>query len=341
MDKPRIRRLKPVPLVPALVFISFIASAGSAHAWVPAPDPASIVTLQIENDAFSIPGTDRYYTSGESLGYVLPTGEVPDFVVNLGQGLFGEGSQRLEFNVQQVIYTPVDTQVFNPNPDDRPYSGELTLHTTLIQDTDATRSLAQLSIGVVGPDSLGQTVQNGFHTIIGDTPSKGWRYQLKNEPTLDLFGGRIWRCDVASFDDGAIGIQALPQVTAQLGNSEIYAQAGAIVRIGSGLDSDFGPAVIQPAMSGTDAYTPTQPIVWYVFGGALGRVVAHDLLVQGNDFQSSRGVALVPLQGDLEVGAAVIVFGMRVSATEIFESAEFHHEAPAFQYGSIAISARF
>jgi hypothetical protein len=327
-------------LIPStLVLLPFMVSVSNAQ--VPAPDPDGIFTLQIENDAFSIPGTDRYYTSGESLGYVLPTGELPDFVANLGTGLFGEGSQRLEFNLQQVIYTPVDTQVFNPNPDDRPYAGELTLHTTLIQDTDATRSLAQVSVGVVGPDALGQTIQNGFHTIIGDTPSKGWHYQLKNEPTLDFFGGRIWRYDLASFDGGDIGVQVLPQVTAQVGNSEIYAQAGAILRIGSGLESDFGPAVIQPAMSGTDAYTPTQPIVWYVFGGAVGRLVAHDLLVQGNDFQSSRGVPLEPLQGDLEVGAAVIVYGLRVTATEIFETAEFHHEAPAFQYGSIAISARF
>jgi len=113
------------------------------------------------------------------------------------------------------------------------------------------------------------------------------------------------------------------------------------VRIGSGLDSDFGPSVIQPGITGTEAYTPTQPFVWYVFAGALGRLVAHDMLVQGNDFQSSRGVGLTPAQGSLEVGGAFILYGVRVSATEVFESAEFHHEAPAFQYGSISLSTRF
>jgi hypothetical protein len=313
----------------------------AAHAQTPPPDPGSIVTIQIENDAFSIPGTDRYYTSGERLGYVTPTGDVPDFVANFGQSVFGPGSQRLEFDLQQVIFTPVRTQVYDPNPDDRPYAGQLALHTSLVQDTDTTRSIAQVGIGVVGPASLAQSVQNGFHFLIGDTTSKGWHYQLHNEPTLDFLGGRIWRYDLASFDDGAIGVQALPQVTAQLGNTEIFGQAGAIFRVGSGLDSDFGPAVIEPAMTGTDAYTPTQPIVWYVFGGAVGRVVAHDMLVQGNDFQSSRGVALTPLQGDLEVGAALIVYGIRVTATEVFETPEFHHEAPAFQYGSIGLSARF
>jgi hypothetical protein len=322
--------------------ISFLFMLNAAQAAVPAPDPGSIITLQIENDAFSLPSTDRYYTAGQSLGYVLPTGVLPGFLSDLGHGLFGEGSQRLAFDLQQVIYTPVDTQRYDPDPYDRPYAGQLTLHTTLIQDTDSTRSLAQVSLGVVGPAGLGQSVQNGFHTIIGDKSNKGWGYQLHNEPTLDFFGGRIWRYDVGS-PDGDIGFQILPQVTGQVGNSEIYAQGGVIARFGSGLNSDFGPALIQPAMSGTDAYTPTEPFAWYVFGGALGRIVAHSLLVQGNDFQSSRGVPLTPVQADLEVGAAIIVYGLRVSATEVFETPEFHNQAAPefFQYGSVAISARF
>jgi hypothetical protein len=313
----------------------------AARAADPLNDPESIYTVQIENDSFSIPGTDRYYTSGERLGYVSPTGALPGPLAALGHGVFGNGAQRLEIDLQQVIYTPVDTQAYDPNPDDRPYAGQLALHGTIIQDTGTARSLLQASLGVVGPASLAQPVQNGFHSIIGDTSAKGWHYQLKNEPTLDFLAGRIWRYDLAVFDDGAVGVQLLPQVTGQVGNTEIFAQGGALLRIGSGLDSDYGPAVIEPAMSGTDAYTPTQPIVWYVFGGAMGRLVAHDMLVQGNDFTTSRGVALTPYQGDLEVGAAIIAFGVRISATEVFESPEFHHEAPAFQYGSIAVSASF
>jgi hypothetical protein len=313
----------------------------AARAADPLNDPQGIYTIQIENDSLSLPGTDRYYTSGERLGYVTPTGVLPGPLASLGHAVFGEGAQRLEVDVQQVIYTPVDTQAYNPNPEDRAYGGELTLRGTVIQDTTTTRSLLGASIGVVGPDSLGQSVQNDFHALIGDTKSKGWHYQIGNEPTLDFYAGRIWRYDLASFDGGAIGLQMLPQVTGQVGNSEIYAQGGGILRVGSGLDSDYGPAVISPAMSGTDAYTPTQPIVWYVFGGAMGRLVAHDLLVQGNDFSSSRGVALTPYQANLEVGAAIIFYGLQVSATEVFTTPEFHHQAPAFQYGSIAVSARF
>jgi hypothetical protein len=334
-------KISAAALLPAFIFAGALPAIGQTSTADPLNDPASIVTLQIENDAFSIPGTDRYYTSGERLGYVTPTGALPAPLAAIGHAVFGAGSQRLEIDLQQEIFTPSDTQRYNPNPDDLPYSGDLALHATIIQDTPDTRSLLGASIGVVGPAALGQTVQNGFHDIIGDTSNKGWRYQLHNEPTLDFTAGRIWRYNLASTDNGAVQIQALPQVTAQIGNTEIYAQGGAILRIGSGLDSDYGPAVMSPEMSGTDAYTPTQPIVWYVFGGAVGRLVAHEISVQGDDFQSSRGVALTPYQADMEVGAAFILYGVRVTATEIFETPEFHHEAPAFQYGSIAISARF
>jgi hypothetical protein len=307
----------------------------------PPEDPAGILTIQIENDSLSVPSTDELYTSGERISYVTPTGDLPLFLSDFGHNIFGSGTQRLEFDLEQKIFTPTDTQVFDPNPRDMPYSGELQLHVTLIQDTMTTRSVAQVSAGLVGPDALGQSVQNGFHDIIGDTSNKGWRFQLHNEPTLDFLGGRIWREDVASFTGGDIAVQVLPQVTAQVGNSEIYAQAGGIVRFGSGLDSDFGPALIQPGLSGNDAYTPTQPIVWYIFGGAVGRVVAHDITIQGNDFRDSRGVPLIPLQADLEIGGAIIFHGVRLTATEVFETPQFHGSPPAFQYGSVALSTRF
>jgi lipid A 3-O-deacylase len=337
MKKSKSAVLAVIPL--AAVLLGPVAHAQTPPS--PLADPAGIITIEGDNDAFSIPGTDRYYTSGLRIGYVTPTGEVPGFLADFGHGIFGAGSQRLEFDLQQIIYTPVNTQLYDPDPHDRPYSGQIALHTTLIQDTGSTRSIAQVSIGIVGPAALGQSVQNGFHQIIGDTSNNGWNYQLHNEPTLDFLGGRTWRYDLASMDDGAITFQALPQVTAQVGMTEIYAQAGAIFRVGSGLDSDFGPAPIQPSLNGTDAYTPTQPIVWYVFGGGLGRIVAHDMLVQGNNFQSSRGVPLTPLQGDLEVGGAIILYGVRVTATEVFETPEFHNAAPAFQYGAVTISSRF
>ncbi|HQT46471.1 MAG: hypothetical protein B7X08_03950 [Acidocella sp. 20-63-7] len=327
--------------ISTLSLLTLLAVPAGARAQTPPPDPHGIITLQLENDAFSVPSTDELYTSGERLGYVTPTGDLPVFLSQFGDQIFGQGTQRLEFDLQQMIFTPVNTQVYDPNPHDMPYSAQIALHTSLIQDSLTTRSIAQVSIGLVGPDAQGETVQNGFHSEIGNTTNNGWRYQLRNEPTLDFFGGRIYREDIGTLDNGAFGVQVLPQISAQAGSTEIYAQAGAILRIGQGLDSDFGPAIIQPGLNGADAYTPTRPLVWYVFGGAIGRVVGHDIFVQGNNFVRSRGVPLTPLQADFEIGGAMIVHGLRISITEVLTTPQFHHSAPAFQYGSVAISSRF
>lgn len=336
----RYANVKKAALLSSLMTLSAVGLAPTcALADNPAPDPDSIVTVQLENDSASIPGTDRYYTAGQRLSYVSPTGVVPDFVAQLGREFFGEGTQRFELDLQQKIYTPKDTQIYNPDPHDRPYGGDLTTRFTLIQDTDSTRSMAGISVGVVGPWALGQSVQNGFHEIIGQTPNRGWKYQLKNEPTLDIYGGRIWRETLFTTD--GLQFQALPQLTAQAGNTEIYGQGGMIVRLGQGLDSDFGPAIIQPSLSGTDAYTPTRPLAWYVFGGALGRFVAHDLLIQGNTYRSSRSVGLTHWQGSLVCGVGAIYHGVRLTASEVFQTPQFHGSAPAFQYGSIALSVRF
>ncbi|OYV31526.1 MAG: hypothetical protein B7Z81_13645, partial [Acidocella sp. 20-61-6] len=194
----------------------------AAQATDPLNDPATIVTLQTENDAYSLPGTDRYYTNGFSLGYVSPTGAVPSPVAALGHTVFGDGAQRLEIDLHQEIYTPVNTQALNPNPQDRPYAGHLSLNGAIIQDTRDTRSVLQASIGVVGPAALGQPVQNDFHFLIGNTSSKGWSYQLRNEPTLDIMASRTWRYDLANFDQGALTLQMLSQASAQVGNTEIY-----------------------------------------------------------------------------------------------------------------------
>ncbi len=70
---------------------------------------------------------------------------------------------------------------------------------------------------------------------------------------------------------GRVEIDTLPALTAGVGTVRDYVQAGASIRIGQGLDSDFGAPRIRPGLSGSDAYTPTRPFVWYVFAGADGQ----------------------------------------------------------------------
>ena len=308
----------------------------------PQQDPASIVTIQVENDAVStLKGTsDQNYTSGLRLGYVSPTDKVPWFLSDLGHGLWGDGVQRVSLGLSQQIYTPRDTQVAVPGPRDRPYAASLLLTGQLIQDTDMTRNVLSLQAGIVGPGAGGREIQNGFHSIIGDTGNKGWRYQVRNTAVGEIIPERTWRIPVAAFSDYAV--DALPNVAVGLGNLRTYGQAGLVLRFGQGLDSDFGVSRILPGLSGTDAYTPTRSLAWYVFGGFDGQAVGYDETLKGTTPLIGQHVHEVWDVGELELGAAVMWHGVRVTYSQTWQTQEYRgSKGGLFNFGSLAASVRF
>jgi hypothetical protein len=307
----------------------------------PPQDTASIWTIQDENASISTASlTDRYYVNGLKLGWISPTTAVPDAIASLGHVLWGDGVQRVGINLTQYIYTPADTEAVIPPPGDRPYAGVLMANFSLLSDTDTSRSTVMAGIGVVGPWALAEQVQNGIHDLIGQKRNNGWGTQLKNEPALQLMSDRVWRLNTGTV--GGLETQALPALQAGLGNVRIYAMAGLTMRIGQGLDEDYGVPRIPPGMSGGDAFIRTRNFAWYVFAGADGQAVAHDITLNGNMWHDSPSVSLVPFVGEFQGGLALLYHGVRVTFSEVAQTAEFRHQKGGLhQFGSLSLSVRF
>ena len=89
---------------------------------------------------------------------------MPGFLATLGHTLWDEGQQRIGFSVTQQIYTPADTQLTVPDPRDRPYAGLLLGNFSLLSDTDTSRSVLMLSVGVAGPGAGGRGSRTGSMT---------------------------------------------------------------------------------------------------------------------------------------------------------------------------------
>jgi hypothetical protein len=322
--------------------LGFVGAAQPVSA-EPLQDPYGTWTAQIENDAVStFKGTsDQYYTSGLRLGWTSGTDNQPPAISDLNTLIWGRGVQRIAIGVQQSIFTPRYTQLRVPLAGDRPYAGVLLATANLISDTDFTRSVAGVQAGVLGSYAGGYQVQNGFHSLISDTPNKGWSHQLPNQPILQLQAGRTWRLPVAS----RYGLSAdlLPAVYGAAGDFRTYAQIGGTVRIGQGLDSDFGTPRISPGMDGTDAYKATRRFAWYGFAGVDGQAVAYDATLQGSTFRSGEPhVSKIWDVGEFEAGAALIFHGVRVSYTQSWQTQEFQHaKSGLFNFGSLALSAKF
>ena len=329
---------------PSLAAALTLAAALAAPArGEPAQDTAGIVTLQVENDGVSTQrGTsDRYYTSGLRLGYTSGTNGVPNFLAGIGRTVWGDGVQRISFDISQSIFTGRDTQVNPADPRDRPYAGYLNATLGLLHDTDNARSLLALSLGVIGPSALGRATQNGFHDIVGDPPTRGWGSQLKDEPAVQLLAGQTRRLPIAGF--GGVETDALGSVAVGVGTVRDYVQAGVSLRLGQGLQSDFGASRIAPGMSGSDAYTPTRPLAWYAFAGLSGQAVARDVFLDGSTFRSgSASVNKNPLLGEFHAGVAVMLGGARVTYTHTWQTEAFEgQKSGLFNFGSLALSLRF
>ncbi len=308
----------------------------------PLQDPYGTWTLQAENDAVStLKGTsDQYYTSGLRFGWTSGTNNQPPAISNLNSFIWGPGTQRIAIGLQQLIFTPRQTQVSQPAPGDRPYAGVLLATVNLISDTDVTRSVAGIQAGVLGSYAGGYQVQNGFHSLISDTPNRGWSHQLPNQPILEIDAGRTWRLPLIT--RYGISADVLPEVSGEAGDFRTYAQIGGTVRIGQGLDSDFGTPRITPGLDGTDAYKATRPFVWYAFAGADGQAVAYDATLQGSTFRSGEPhVSKIWDVGEFEGGAAVLWHGFRLSYTQTWQTNEFQNSKALFNFGSVALSAKF
>ena len=302
---------------------------------------AGIWSIQDENASISTQTpTDRNYVNGLRIGWTSPTGAVPAALADFGHAVWGDGTQRISIGVEQKIFTPQNTSAIDPPLYDEPYAGYLAATLGLIQDTPTTRSVLAVSAGVVGRDAGAEIVQNGFHSIIGQSGTHGWAYQLPSEPAFDVLASRTWRVPLAGGD--GLAVDALPQLSGMIGTTEDYIEPAINFRIGEGLDSDFGAPLLRPGPSGSNAYDPTRPFVWYLFAGIAGKLVGHDEFLSGLDFQDSRSVDPYRGVGQFQAGVAVIWHGVRISYTQVFQTRRFHGEVGGLhEYGSLALSARF
>ena len=315
------------------------ALTGAPVLAAPLDDPKHTITIQLENDS-TRPQSDNYYTNGIRLAYTSPTGQLPGWLASLGQSLLGAGQQRFALELSQNVFTARFTQAANPPLNDRPYAAVLMGTLSLIQDTDTSRTALALGLGIIGPAALGREVQNGFHNLISQGEVRGWGTQLSNQPVIQLTGERTWR--VVLGQAGGVEADVLPSVGVGAGTFRIYAQGGGTVRIGQGLQSDFGAPRIRPGMTGTDAYAPTQPFAWYLFAGVSGQAVAWDETLDGLPFSNSRRVTANTFVGEAQFGLAVMAWGARLTVMHVLQSNEFRSQRNGtFQFSSASVSVKF
>lgn len=315
-------------------------------------------TLTAENNNFVV-NQDKHYVNGLNFAYLSAP-------LSFNQGwadrnamavendlpwLFPGGAQiydrRYEWTaLGQQMFTPADKNVATPNPMDRPYAGWLYTGVSLLQDRDAHR-LEDLSasIGVVGPAAFARQVQNSFHKVFGYGNANGWDHQLHNEPAVTLGYLRKWRFGRTLSPAHDFGVDLVPELGATVGNVLTYAEATALLRIGTGLDAGYGPRVLQPGLAGGGYFNPDRVARRWgvnVFGGIQQRAVGRNIFLDGNSYQSSPSVDKYTFVHDEVFGFSAFGWrSVRAELTYVRRSREFHTQRGDDRYGSINLSARW
>lgn len=335
----------------ANVLLVLGVSTHSVHAdEIPPREPKELgsFTVQFENDLFA--GSDQHYTNGIRLSWLSPEGDslepinwVRDLLETVAMDEDDELT-RFGLAVGQEMYTPVDRLRTDVVPDDRPYAGWLygamSLHTvspsTEISAEGKTLESVELQLGVVGPLAFGKEAQDLVHDIRLIDRFNGWSNQLRNEPGLLLAYERKWRPG-KPIPVGPLQFDYIPHVGASVGNILTHANVGGVVRLGYNLPEDFGPPSLIKGVFPLDHVDP-EKIGLYMFVSGEGRVVAHNIFLDGNTFTDSHHVDSKPFVGDFAIGAAMMFGRFRIAYTHAFRSREYEGQDRYSRFGSLSAS---
>ncbi len=330
--------------------LAWVLAAGVAAADDPGQPALAGEAFQVWTENDLIVRTDRHYTHGTRLGYLAAEkpflaedGNALDalarFVPKLGMIPVG---RRGWIGLTQSIYTPRDTDATALVPDDRPYAGWLyttwSLHVRGHTSAE-TPVLDQWSVnaGVVGPAALGEQSQNGVHRLRDIDEALGWDNQLSNEPAVDARYVRSWRFSVATGPD--FSAEFLPHAGLQLGSAWTYATVGAQWRLGWNIPDDFGWRTIDdPVIPSGGRAAGTRPRGFYASLGIEGRVVGHNVLLDGNLFSDSHSVSKHPLWADVTLGFVYSGRRFDVAYIHTVRSKEFVGQDKVDSFGSVSVA---
>jgi hypothetical protein len=317
-----------------LVLFIFFSFSVISHAEPINPHEGEAFIFYLENDSKNVggPGSDQAYSNGFKFSYIYAEDRAPKWPATMMKGLklfddqLETAKTNFGFSLGHQIYTPNKTHIKELITDDRPYAGWLYLGLAVSFRNEKTAHFFEVDVGTIGPSAQGQQVQNNFHDFIKEPRAEGWENSLHDEPTLELLYQKRFKL-IRSHPMDAVAYYGTA-----LGNVQIGAHTGGIIRLGHNLPDDFGPG--RPSAGDGDSFvTPSTKSddpgnSYYAFAGIRGNAIAKNIFLDGNTFRSSHHVKKYPFTFDTEFG-----FGLEVQPYGIVW--RFVTRSPEFEQRSI------
>jgi len=285
----------------------------------------SEIQIFIENDSFS--GSDQYYTNGLKIGGGIPADKVIGLFSRPPNALLDAisdgSSNHFGLFIGQNLYTPRNITIAAPQPNDRPWAAWAYIGAVAQSVKEDRLHTVEFDLGFVGSPALGRQVQTFWHEYVVDAAEpKGWGNQIRAEPGILLTYVHKRRYGDSN------GIQFVPHAGLSIGTIMTLARAGGIVRFGQNM-TGFGPDGIEPGgamLKNTRRQQDEgrrQPWEWFAFAGVDGRVVAHNIFLDGSLFRAGPGIERNDTVYDFTAGLSARIDKVRLSVTRVKRSEEF------------------
>lgn len=302
------------------------------------------LTITSENDLYGS-GKDENYTNGFLVTYSDNRTSLPGL-----EGLLLETfpwfevneTTRVYYSFGQNMYTPENILDKTPDPKDRPYAAFLygavgfsTLSENHVDDVE-------LTLGVVGPSALGEPVQKAVHAFIDSDKPSGWDSQLKDEPAIMMAFQRQWP-EAYAADLNSSHFRMAPHAGASVGNVYTYVAGGVNVQL---TPREYiwqsTPLRVRPAIPGSGYFAvPENRFAWSVFAGLEGRVIGHNIFLDGNSYQSGPSVDKKYFVVDANGGLTFTYGKTQLSYTMNWRSKEFDGQSSSSVFGAVSLARRF
>jgi len=303
--------------------------------------PGKSFSIYFENDVFST--TDQHYTNGARLTYMYSRDYIPAWGkrfaswANMCKEKENCFSPQFGLSLGQNMYTPGDIKTTQLIPNDRPYAGWLYAGFFVNLVKDSRLHYFELDIGIVGPSSLAEKTQKTIHNWINVTEPMGWDNQLKDEPAINfLYQYKTQSCDVFGMNQLRY-FNCINHAGFSWGNVITQANLGTTLRFGYNIPDDFGPDKINmKSMESSQSKGVTKNIVeFYLFASVDGRIVCHNIFLDGNTFRDSHSVNKKNLVGDFDLGFVFRCNKHKITYRFTTRTREFEGQEKMHKFGSM------
>lgn len=295
--------------------------------WGQKPAEIGLIT---DNDLYSSPINDQYYTAGLEIFYRY-----------LGNSQNEKVAKKItEFRVGQYIYNPQSVRAEEINVNDRPFAGYLFAEVG-INTFYTDESIFKLTFqgGVVGPESGAEAVQKGLHKMIGYPTVSGWQHQITTTVAVQAAAFYSKKIFAERYKEK---VDFHLQGEINLGTIWNTANIGAMSRISfkRPLQAIYNSSLHGAVLNhNKEAYKEQREFFLYI--NPMVQYMQYDATIEGSHFNTTSPVTfpLIPFRFNAEIGLKYRYNNWNYSYSVNYRGKELSNNViTGFYYGSIQLS---